>query len=84
MSRADLKALSELTEALQKQLPGDFRAFKAVAQQQPSKNGNLEPEDGIEYELMIVSDRHNVVLQGRANWLVRMAQKYEFGEFNHG
>lgn len=83
MSRADLKALSGLSAALQEQLPGDFRVFKAVAQQQPSTGANLEPEDGIEFELMIVSDRHNVVLQGRANWLIRMAQKYEFGEFNH-
>lgn len=83
MSRADLKALSGVAKAIQEQLPGDFRVFKAVAQEQPSTGGNLEPEDGVAFELMIVSDHHNVVLQGRANWLIRMAQKYEFGEFNH-
>lgn len=84
MSGQDLRDLSRLAADLQDRLPGDFRVVKAVAHEQPSTGGNLEPEDGIVFELMIVSDRHNVIMQGRPNWLIRMAQKYEFGEFNHG
>lgn len=82
MSEADLKSLSRLREALQDQLPGDWRAFMAVAQGVGLPDAS-KPENNVDLELMIVSDHHNVVLQGRASWLVLMAQKYEFGGFKH-
>lgn len=70
-----LKNLEDLRKNVQESLPPGFEAVKWICQEDLSEpfTGNIEKM--AQGELIIVSDKHNVVIQGRVGFCIRMAQK---------
>ena len=75
-----LQDTKRLADDLARTLPKGWAVVRVIVQEVAGTEGNINPEDQAAVTYIASNHDLNIVLEGRIGWLVRMAQKYSFGE----